>query len=125
MLQKHVSKKTVLDHISKVIEDKTIQMTDHLINKATLQNKIAKHKIFSDVERMRFEGIMKALAGKNEKQHQKFMSGVDEEDRSGLTTYIEQKNDVTNLAYAEKGIREHEDFLYDISKLQEEISNEK
>ena len=125
MLQKHVSKKIVLDHIAKVIEDKTIQMTDHLINKVTLQNKIAKHKIFSDVEKMNFEGIMKALAGKNEKQHQKFMSGVDDEDKQGLTAYIEQKNDVTNLSYAEKGIREHEDFLYDLSTLQEEITNEK
>jgi hypothetical protein len=125
MLQKHVIKRIVLDHIAKVIEDKTIQMTDHLINKVTLQNKIAKHKIFSDVEKMNFEGIMKALAGKNEKQHQKFMSGVEDEDKQGLTKYIEQKNDVTNLSYADKGIREHEDFLYDLSTLQEEITNEK
>ena len=125
MLQKHVSKGIVLEHIAKVIEDKTIQMTDHLINLTTLKNKIAKHKVFSDIEKMKYEGIMKALAGKNEKQHQKFMSGVDDEDKQGLTKYIEQKNDVTNLSYADKGIREHEDFLYDLSKLQEEITNEK
>lgn len=117
MLSEHVNKDIVLAHLKNVIEDKTKQLTDHLINEATLRAKIQGHRTFTAVETMRFEGIMKALAGKTEKQHQKFMSGVDDEDKQGLTTYIEQKNDVTNLVYAEKGIKEHEEFLTTLEEL--------
>lgn len=124
MLQKFVDKKVVLDHLKSVIEEKTVQLTDHLINRMTLGLKIAEHVDFIPERVAELDAIIKSLAGKNQTQHEKQVSKLDLETKKNLQTYVEQKREVENLEFAEKGIREHEDFLAALVELKEELEKE-
>jgi len=124
MLNEYVNPNVVVEHILKVIEEKTIQLTDHLINKATLDEKVKAHQEFNSEDKERFESIMKSLAGKNQTQHEKVISKLDPKEKATLQIYVNQKRDGENLEFAEKGIKEHEDFLGVVTLLKQSIDRE-
>jgi hypothetical protein len=123
-MHKDIDKKIVADHIKAVAEDKTKQLADHFINVRTLEKKILRHECFLQEEVAQFEKDLKYMAGKKEPQTQKYMAGMDDEYKKNFTKYIAQKNDRSNLEYAEKAIVEHEEFLSTLKSLGEEIGNQ-
>ena len=124
MLNEYVNPNVVVEHIRKVIEDKTIQLTDHLINKATLDEKVKAHQEFNSEDKERFEAIMKSLAGKNQTQHEKVISKLEAKEKANLQIFVNQKRDGENLEFAEKGIKEHEDFLQVVTLLLQSVERE-
>lgn len=124
MLNEYVNPNVVVEHIKKVIEDKTIQLADHLINHATLQEKLKAHKEFEAKDKERFETIMKTLAGKNQTQTEKIVSKLEPKEKSDLQLFVNQKRDNENLEFAEKGIKEHEDFLKVVTLLVQHLERE-
>jgi len=124
MLNEYVNPNVVVEHILKVIEEKTIQLTDHLINKATLDEKVKAHQEFNEEDGKRFGAIMKSLAGKNQTQHEKVISKLEAKEKANLQIYVNQKRDGENLEFAEKGIKEHEDFLGVVTLLKQSIDRE-
>ena len=124
MLNEYVNQSVVVEHISKVIKEKTIQLTDHLINQATLEEKIKTQEDFSLESTERFEAIMKSLAGKNQNQHEKVISKLEPKEKTNLQTYVNQKRDSENLEFAEKAIREHEDFIRVVTLLKQSLERE-
>ena len=114
----------VVEHIKEVIKEKTIQLTDHLINKVTLENKIKSFNDFPEDVKKHYEGILKSLVGKNQTQHQKLISKLESTEKINLTNYINHKNDLDSLAFANKGIGEHEEFLRNLVDLKNQIEKE-
>ena len=124
MLNEYVNPNVVVEHIKKVIEEKTIQLADHLINQATLESKIKSHADFTPEEKERFETTMKLLAGKNQTQHEKVISKLEKNEKANLQKFVNQKRDIENLEFAEKGIKEHEDFLKVVTLLVQHLERE-
>jgi len=123
-MHKDIDKKIVLNHIKAVAEDKTKQLADHLINVKTLGRKILRHDHFLKDEVEQFEKDLKYMGGKKEAYVQKYMSGMEDEHKKNFTKYTQQKNDRSNLEYAEKAIVEHEEFLITLKSLGGEIEKE-
>lgn len=124
MFNEFIDKKTVLEHLKKVIEEKTNQLTDHVINRRTLENKIKTHQDFSieQIEKMEIE--IKGLAGKDQKQYDRAMLKLAPQDREIFQKYVNQKRDLDNFEFSERGIREHNDFLRDVVQLKNEIETQ-
>jgi len=124
MDKNYVNLNVVVDHINEVKKEKTIQLTDHLINKATLEAKINEQAEFPEDVKKHYEGILKSLAGKNKTQHEKIISKLEDTEKKNLTDYVNHKNDLDALEFAEKGIREHEKFLETLYALREEVERQ-
>ena len=114
-----IDNKIVGKHLDSVLEEKTKQYADHLINKATLERKIKGHAVFKDEEK--FEKDLKFMAGKKELKNQKYMSEFGEEYKKNLTEYVKQKNDISNLEYSEKALIEHLEFLEVVKSLRDSL----
>lgn len=112
-----IDKGIVLKHLEGVLEEKTKQYADHLINRATLQKKIEDHVKFSDEDVESFEKDLKFMAGRKELKNQKYMSELTDRYKENLTKYVQQKSNVSNLEYAEKAMEEHEKFLTVVQSL--------
>mgnify|MGYP001201143102 FL=1 len=123
-LSNSINKEVVIKHINNVLEDKTNQFTDHLINKVSLESKLDSAKTFTKAETDRFESLSKKLAGKTQKEHEKFVSKLKPLETIRMREYIENKNDNLNLAFAIRSIKEHEDFLKSLEKLKNDIEKE-
>jgi hypothetical protein len=124
MLNEYVNTNVVVEHISKVIEEKTIQLTDHLINKATLENKLKDYADVPEEAKEKYEAILQSLAGKNQTQHEKIVSKLEPAEKINLQDYVNHKRDVDNFEFAEKGIKEHEDFLKVVTLLKQSLERE-
>ena len=110
-LNENVDSSIVLEHLKFVIKDKTIQLTDHLINKVTLENKIKGHRELSLEETERMEEIKKVLAGKNQTQHEKIVSRLEKEEKEKFRDYMDRQIDISQFDFAKKGIEENEKFI--------------
>ena len=124
MLNEYVNPNVVVEHIRKVIEEKTIQLADHLINKATLENKLKDYADVPAEAKEKYEAIMKSLAGKNQTQHEKVISKLEAVEKINLQDYVNHKRDEENLEFATRGIHEHEDFLRVVYLLKQAIERE-